>query len=106
MKIISAICIYRQHHAILELKTDLGKVRIDLSDIKMELLDQNLIYLGLLGLPPLPYIWEDKSGTHTEIVNGFSNDPVVVKVVCRFIDDVNNGSCFHKKVFFPENEVG
>lgn len=35
MKVRSIICIYRQHHALLELKTDLGKARIDLSDIKM-----------------------------------------------------------------------
>lgn len=106
MKVHSAICIYRQKHAILELKTDLGKARIDLSDIKMDLLDQNLIYLGLRGLLPLPYGWEDEDGTHTETMTGISNDPLGLKLVRLFIDDVNNGNCFHKKVVFPENEVG
>ncbi|MCA0446767.1 MAG: hypothetical protein LCH54_11135 [Bacteroidetes bacterium] len=106
MKLHSAICIYRQHHALLELKTDLGKARIEVSDIKMDLLDQDLIYLGFRELPPLLYSWQDNGGTHTEMMNGFSNDPVVVKLVRRFIDDANNGSCFHKKVFIPENEVG
>jgi len=101
MKLNAAICIYRQYHAMIELKTDLGKARIDLSDIKMDLLDQDLIYLGFRELPPLPYIWEDKSGTHSEMMNGFSNDPIVIKLVRRFIDDVNNENCFHKKMYFP-----
>lgn len=84
------------------LETDLGEVVIDPTSIKIELLEQDLIYVGYPDqLPVLTFIWEDKKGKQVVKVPGYTNDKLVLKLVRQFLSDWDLDILKNGQVIYP-----
>lgn len=101
MVIQSATYIREETIPTLVLETDLGEIVIDPTSIKMDMLEQDLVYVGYSDeLPELPFSWQEKKGTQTEMVSGFTNDRLVLQLVRKFLNDWKTGPLKNGQVVY------
>lgn len=93
-------CKLNQGHVLLHLETDLGEEVIDLSSVKLSLLEQNLIYVGFGSLPPVTYVYDDGSGRKEVVLNGMSADPILLDLARKFMFNAAPGLWSNRKVLY------
>jgi len=101
MKLLKATYERDGNIPFLSIETDLGTTTIDHSGLKMEILEQGMVYVGFSDqLPELPFTWDEDGEVFTESLSGFTNDPEIIKLVHKFLNGSYSGIFKNGDVLF------